>query len=117
MHFLYLFTRQAYGHSFAREALDMALATAAFDQKVSIVFLQDAIYQLMVANDAPCVEAKPHTGVINALPLYDIERIYYLEYDRQTRHINEAELAPHAAAISPAALEELMATADRIQSF
>ncbi|MFQ3201987.1 MAG: tRNA 2-thiouridine synthesizing protein C [Zhongshania sp.] len=117
MHFLYLFTRQAYGHSFAREALDMALATAAFDQKVSIVFLQDAIYQLLAANDAPRVEEKPHTGVINALPLYDIEYIYYLEQDRQTRHIKEIELVPHAAAISPVALEELMANADRIQSF
>lgn len=117
MHFLYLFTRQAYGHSFAREALDMVLATAAFDQKVSIVFLQDAIYQLLAATDAQRVETKPHSGVINALPLYDIEHIYYLEHDRQARHINETELVPHAAVISPAALKDLMATANRIQSF
>lgn len=117
MHFLYLFTRQAYGHSVAREALDMAMATAAFDQKVSIVFLQDAIYQLLNASDARSLEAKPHSGVINALPLYDIDGIYYLARDRQVRQISESDLVSHAAVISPSVLQELMSSADRIQSF
>jgi tRNA 2-thiouridine synthesizing protein C len=117
MHFLYLFSRQAYGHSLAREALDMALATAAFDQKVSIVFLEDAIYQLLNATDAQSVEAKPHTGVINALPLYDIENIYYLDDDRQHRAISESSLLAHATAITRPALQQLIAAADRVQSF
>ncbi|MBQ0760433.1 MAG: sulfurtransferase complex subunit TusC [Gammaproteobacteria bacterium] len=117
MHFLYLFTRQAYGHSLAREALDMALATAAFDQKVSIVFLQDGIYQLLATNDAHTIDAKPHTGVINALPLYDVENVYYVDADRQLRNIRADDLVAHAAAISQATLQELMSSADRIQSF
>ncbi|CAA0118919.1 sulfurtransferase complex subunit TusC [Zhongshania aliphaticivorans] len=117
MHFLYLFSRQAYGHSLAREALDMALATAAFDQKVSIVFLEDAIYQLLNATDAQSVETKPHIGVINALPLYDIENIYYLDDDRQSRAISESNLLVHARAISRPALQQLIAAADRVQSF
>ncbi|MBQ0759910.1 sulfurtransferase complex subunit TusC [Zhongshania sp.] len=117
MHFLYLFTHQAYGHSLAREALDMALATAAFDQKISLVFLQDGIYQLLSSKDASSIETKPHCGVISALPLYDIENIFYLATDRDDRCINEESLLAHATAISPSDLQALMASADRIQSF
>lgn len=117
MHFLYLFTRQAYGHSLAREGVDMALASAAFDQKVSLVFLQDGIFQLLIAKEASAIEAKPHTGVINALPLYDIEGIFYLKEDREARQLNQNSLVAHASEISPAKLQELLRSADRVQSF
>ncbi|WP_269619215.1 sulfurtransferase complex subunit TusC [Zhongshania sp. BJYM1] len=117
MHFLYLFTRQAYGHSLAREAVDMALATAAFDQKISLVFLQDAIFQLLTAKDATIIEAKPHSGIINALPLYDIEKIFYLKEDREARQLSQNSLVAHASEISAAKLHELLRSADRVQSF
>jgi tRNA 2-thiouridine synthesizing protein C len=115
--FLYLFTRAPYGHSIAREALDMALASAAFDQHVSLVFAQDAIYQLLNTQDKGNTEKKTHIGVINALPLYEIENIYYLSDDCTSRNISAANLAPHAKALSATELADLMRSADRIQSF
>ncbi|CAA0089426.1 Intracellular sulfur oxidation protein DsrF [Zhongshania aliphaticivorans] len=117
MHFVYLFTRQAYGHSLAREALDMALATAAFEQTVSLVFLNDGIYQLLTAKDAQDIDKKPHTGPINALPLYDVTNIFYLNEDRQARHINQQHLVAHASAISLPDFKNLISSADRVQSF
>ncbi|WP_373095600.1 sulfurtransferase complex subunit TusC [Zhongshania sp.] len=117
MTFLYLFTRAPYGHSIAREALDMALATAAFDQVVSLVFAQDAIYQLLDKQNSGNTEKKAHIGVINALPLYEIEHVYYLSDDCSSRNISPTSLVPHAKALSATELADLMRSADRIQSF
>ncbi|MDF1691634.1 MAG: DsrE family protein [Zhongshania sp.] len=117
MKFLYIFTRSAYGNSIAREALDMALASAAFDQEVSLVFAQEAIYQLVMQQNSANTEKKPHLGVINALPLYDIDDIYYLAEDSSTYNLPPAALVPQAKALSAEQFSSLMSSADRIQSF
>ena len=117
MKFLYLFTHPPYGHSIAREALDMALASAAFEQQVSLVFSQDAIFQLLNQQNSAKTEKKPHIGMINALPLYEIDDIYYLADDCSARSIAPTALVPHAKALSSAQLADLMHSADRIQSF
>jgi tRNA 2-thiouridine synthesizing protein C len=117
MKFLYLFNRQAYGNSLAREALDMALATAAFDQDVSLVFCHDALYQLLITQNTANTESKAHIGVINALPLYDIENIYYLEEDRHDRNIDPQSIFKQAKPLARTELKNLLKTSECIQSF
>lgn len=117
MQFLYLFTQPPYLGPSAKEALDMALACAAFDQQVSLVFCGRGIYQLM-ANQTPTGQHKKSLlGAINALPLYDVNEVFYLAEDLAALGLSPTELVGHARAIDKTLLQQKLATSDIIQSF
>ena len=65
-----------YGASFAREALDMALACAAFDQRVALLFLGDGVLQLASGQHPEPIGQKPLDKQLGALPLYDVDELY-----------------------------------------
>lgn len=117
MEFLSIFSRQAYGNSFARECLDMALATAAFGQAITLVFIDEGVLQLAQEHDTDVSDKKPHSGVINALPLYDIDQIFYLQEDAHHWGLTVAELPEHAVAISTDKYRALINNAQCVQSF
>lgn len=117
MRFLFLFSGAPYADSGPREALDMALATAAFDQRVTLVFHGEGILQLVKAQQPAGSHKKSHIGAINALPLYDVAAVHYLEEDLQTLGIGREALVGHAAPLDARRLQTLIADADRVQSF
>ncbi len=65
-----------YSSSAARDALDMALAGAVFEQSVSFLLLDDAVLQLLPDQRSSAIQAKNPNAMLNALPMYDIEHIY-----------------------------------------
>ncbi len=117
MRFLFIFSHSPYGGGLAREALDMALATAAFDQEVSLVFSGAGIFQLLATQQAPGVNKKSQLGAINALPLYDISRVFYLQEDLSPLGVNAGQLVAHARPLDAEALRSLVNGAERVQSF
>lgn len=74
--FLIVCRQPPYGASFAREALDMALACAAFDQRVALLFLGDGVLQLAPGQSAEQIGQKPLDKQLGALPLYDVDELY-----------------------------------------
>jgi tRNA 2-thiouridine synthesizing protein C len=75
-HFLIVCRHPPYGSSHARDALDVAMATAAFDQQVAMLFLGDGVLQLLKAQDGSAIEQKSHDKQLGALPLYDVDALY-----------------------------------------
>ena len=73
---LVLIRQAPYGSSLARAALDAALAAAAFDQAVTVLFLGDGVLQLLPGQDSTAIDAKNIGKLIASMPLYDIENIY-----------------------------------------
>ena len=65
-----------YGDSFAREALDVAMAAAAFDQRVAMLFLGDGVMQLLDHQNSGAIAQKSLEKQLSALPLYDVSNIY-----------------------------------------
>lgn len=90
--FLIVCRRPPYGSSFAREALDVAMATAAFDQPVAMLFLGDGVLQLSAGQHSDGIGQKAHDKQLSALPLYDIETLYVDAEALQTRQLNAADL-------------------------
>ena len=43
----FIITRAAYGSSLGQSALEVILATAIFDQHVSVIFTEDGVFQLL----------------------------------------------------------------------
>ena len=65
-----------FNYSYGREALDMVLALAAIEHSVSILFCDDAVYQLLPTVDQPDFGLKPYPRSFKLFSLYDIEQVY-----------------------------------------
>ena len=65
-----------YRNSLARASLEVALAAAAFEQKVNLLFLGDGVLQLLPDQDSLAVGRKSQERTLASLPLYDIDQVY-----------------------------------------
>lgn len=65
-----------YGSGLAKAALDAALASAAFDQSVDLLFMGDAVLQLQPDQDSHPLGIKTIGRQLASLPLYDINHVY-----------------------------------------
>lgn len=89
-----LISRQApYGKSTAREALDVALAAAVYDQTITILFMDDGVFQLLSNQQSQSVDQKNIASTLSALELYGIENIYAHEGSLKARGIEIDEFA------------------------
>lgn len=88
-----------------RELLDMALTTAAFDQTVTIVFLDDGVYQLLPRNHESAEDNV--LQMIPALDLYDIEAPWVETESLSERGLTPADIAVQARFIARSELLHL----------
>lgn len=91
--FLIITQSAPYGSSRAKEATDLALATALFDQKVSMLFIGDGVYQLIGNQNPQTIEQKNLGAMQQALPLYDVDALYACKKSLQARGLNADDLA------------------------
>ena len=106
-----------YGSSLARASLEVALAAAAFDQKVSLLFLGDGVLQLLPGQDSQALGRKNQERTLASLPLYDIEQVY-LDAEAAGRYGVDPLAAPVPAVIlGTGQIQQLLRTHDRLLPF
>lgn len=115
--YLIICRRPPYGESYAREALDVALAAAAFDQSIALLFLGDGIAQLLTAHDSAAIGEKSFEKQLSALPLYDINSIYVDAAALQQRGFSTTDLSLPAQAVSDAEISALLKNRDVVLNF
>lgn len=81
-----------YGNSTAREAIDTALAASIYEQDISVLFMDDGIFQLLKNQRSQFVDQKNIASTLPALSLYGIENIYVHQESLDQRAITIAEL-------------------------
>ncbi len=101
----------------AREALDAILATAVFDQAISIVFCGDGVWQLLAAQGDYSGSNKALSCSLDALPLYDVHAVYADALSLQERGLEQQQLLPQVEIISSDRARELLANSHRVMSF
>jgi tRNA 2-thiouridine synthesizing protein C len=74
--FLYLNRKAPYGTIYAWESLEVVLVGAAFDQDVSLAFVDDGVYQLINGQDTSGIGMKNFSATYAALGDYDIKKIF-----------------------------------------
>ena len=116
MTYLFLLRQSPYGSTLAREALDMALATAAFDQKVQLVFLNDGVYQLIENQQAEIKQRKNISKTLDALSLYEIDEIYADTSSIKDRGLETSQLANGIQTINSQQISTLIEQADAVMS-
>lgn len=115
--FLIVCRQAPYGNSFAREALDVAMAAAAFDQAVAILFLGDGVLQLCRKQNSAEIQQTSLEKQLSALPLYDVTDIYVDTESLQQRGLDAADLSLPAQALDRNAIAALIARCDIALNF
>lgn len=73
---LFLNRHGPFGSTAGREALDAALIAAAFDQQVSLLFVDDGVLQLVKNQSDAGGALKDVSPAFKSLGLYEIESVY-----------------------------------------
>jgi tRNA 2-thiouridine synthesizing protein C len=90
---LFIFRQAPYGTDIAREGLDMALAFAAFDQTVNLLFLDDGVWQLMPTQAGQQLNTKSVSQLLQVLPHYEIEAIFVLAESLIERQLSSSQFS------------------------
>jgi len=106
-----------YGTIYALESLEVVLITATFDQDVSLVFLDDGVYELLKGQNTKALGIKNFSPAYRALDGYDVEKLYVERESLEARGLSEAQLLVDVEVLSSAQMGELMADQDVVLSF
>ncbi len=106
-----------YGTIYALESLEVVLITASFDQDVSLVFLDDGVYELMKGQNTKAVGIKNFSPTYRALDGYDVEKLYVERESLEARGLSEEHLLVGVEVLSSAQMGELMQQQDVVLSF
>lgn len=70
-----VFRSPPHGTTQGREALDLALLSASFEQQVSLVFVDEGVLHLVKDQQPELLGGKDYLATLKALPLYDIDTV------------------------------------------
>ncbi len=115
--FMFINRKAPYGTIYALESLEVVLITAAFDQDVSLAFLDDGVYQLKKNQQTKGIETKNFSPTYRALEGYDIEKLYVEKESLEARGLSEDDLLVDVTVLGRKELGELMGQQDVVLSF
>lgn len=90
--FLYLNRRAPYGTIYAWESLEVILIGAAFDQEVSLMCMDDGVYQLVKGSDTTESDMKNFTPTYRTLGDYGVRHMYVDKESLEARGLTTDDL-------------------------
>jgi len=115
--FLLLNRRAPHGTIYALESLEVVLIAATFDQEVSLVFMDDGVFELAKGQKTTGIEVKNFSPTYRALEDYDVDKIYVERESLESRGMTSEDLLIPVKILDAAAVGELMAQQDVVLSF
>jgi tRNA 2-thiouridine synthesizing protein C len=90
--FLFVNRKAPYGTIYAWESLEVVLISAAFEQDVSLAFMDDGVFQLVKGQDTSGIEMKNFSPTYAALGDYEITKIYVEKESLEERGLSLDDL-------------------------
>ncbi|MCV2887233.1 sulfurtransferase complex subunit TusC [Ruegeria aquimaris] len=129
--FLYVNRKPPYGTIYALESLEVVLIGAAFEQDVSLAFLDDGVFQLTRGQNTDAIGVKNFSPTFRALGDYEVTKLYVERESLDERGLTEGDLQeityededddweekPSIRVVSRAEMAEIMADQDVVLSF
>jgi tRNA 2-thiouridine synthesizing protein C len=115
--FLYVNRKAPYGTIYALESLEVVLIAAAFDQDVSLAFLDDGVYQIVKGQHTKNLDVKNFSPTYRALEGYDIEKLYVEKESMEARGLTTDDFLVEVKVLGAAEMADLMASQDVVLSF
>ena len=114
--FMYVNRKAPYGTIYALECLEVVLIAAAFDQDVSVVFVDDGVCQLKKNQDTSGIGMKNFSKTFGALDDYDVEKIYVEQESLDARGLTKDDLIIPVEVVAAENLRDIMAQQDVVIS-
>jgi tRNA 2-thiouridine synthesizing protein C len=115
--FMYVNRKAPYGTVYALEGLEVVLITAAFDQDVSMVFIDDGVFQIKKDQETSGINMKNFSPTYRALEGYEVEKIYAEKESLVARGMDEDDLVIPVEILTASEIADLMDSQDIIVSF
>ncbi|MDH5798003.1 MAG: sulfurtransferase complex subunit TusC, partial [Paracoccaceae bacterium] len=90
--FLYVNRKAPYGTIYALESLEVVLIGAAFDQDVSLAFLDDGVFQLTKGQKTEGIGVKNFSPTFRALGDYEVTKLYVEKESLEERGLTPDDL-------------------------
>ena len=115
--FMFVNRKAPYGTIYALEGLEVVLISAAFEQDVSLAFVDDGVYELKKGQDTKALGQKNFSPTYRALEGYDIEKLYVERESMEFRGLTEDDLLVDVQIVSAAEMADLLVEQDVVISF
>ena len=129
--FLYVNRKAPYGTIYALESLEVVLIGAAFEQDVSLAFLDDGVFQLTKDQKTDGIGIKNFSPTYRALGDYDVTKLYVEKESLAERGLTAEDLQeimyededddweekPSLRFVTRAEMADIMADQDVVLSF
>ena len=129
--FLYVNRKAPYGTIYALESLEVVLIGAAFDQDVSLAFLDDGVFQLTKGQNTNGIGVKNFSPTFRALGDYDVSKLFVEKESLEERGLtlddlqeityededDDWEEKPSIRVVSRSEMADIMADQDVVLSF
>ena len=115
--FLYINRRAPHGTVYAHEALEVVLIGAAFEQDVSLAFIDDGVFQLKKDQDTSEINTKNFSKIFSALEMYDVEKLYVEKESLESRGLTEDDLSVDVKVIDSSEMKKLMSDSEVVLNF
>jgi len=115
--FLYVNRKAPYGTIYALESLEVVLIGAAFEQDVSLAFIDDGVFQLTKGQDTKALEVKNFSPTFRALEDYDVTKLYVEKESLEQRGLSADDLVVPVTVMGATELTALINDQDVILNF
>ena len=115
--FLYINRRAPHGTIYAHEALEVVLIGAAFEQDITLAFLDDGVFQLKKNQDTTDINTKNFSKTYGALEMYDVEKLYVEKESMEQRGLTKDDLSVDVKVINSKDMQKLIEESEVILNF
>ena len=114
---LLILSQSAYGNCRSKEALDIALTLAAFEQEVALLLTEDAPFLLLNGQQPESIGQKNLANSFAALPMYDVDKIYIHDHCLDKCGLSLDQLILPCISIDTLEMAQLMRDYDVVMRF
>ncbi len=90
--FMFLNRRAPYGTIYAWESLEVVLIAAAFEQEVSLMFVDDGVFELVKGQDTSEIGMKNFSPTYRTLGDYEVRHMYVDKNSLEARGLTAEDL-------------------------
>jgi len=112
--YLFVLRKPAHNGAFVQEMLDIILTSAAFDQQVSILLLDDGVFHLKNNQHPEHTSLKDTAAMFRVLEMYDVNTVYTEAESLAERGLTEQDLFLSVRVLSRTEISQLMEQFDVI---
>ncbi|MCF1428949.1 MAG: sulfurtransferase complex subunit TusC [Shewanella sp.] len=112
-----VFRRPPHGTPHGREALDLAMLSASFEQRVTLIFVDEGVLNLVAEQSPELIGTRNYIATFKALPFYDIDDVLVCAQSLQEFGLKRSVLNIDAEIAEPELISGRLRQADEVLVF